>query len=125
MSNLMSREQRGNAAATLFGRPFADLWNFDALRNLSTGVEISRTDNGYSVEVAVAGFKPDEIDVRLEDGLLSVSGKNEKRSFTRTFTLPDDVDEEHIGAKVEHGMLTLTLPLLPKAQPKKIQITVS
>jgi len=119
----MGRE-RVNGPANVFARPFADLWGFDPLRNFSTGVEITRGENGYTVELAVAGFKPEEIDVRLEDGMLTVTGKNEKRSFTRTFTLPEDTDEERIEAKVEHGMLTLNLPLVPKAQPKKIEIKV-
>ena len=123
MNNLLSRENRGNGTGSLLARPFADFWGFEPFRGLSsTGLDIARTESGYTVELAVAGFKPDEIDVRLEDSLLTVSGKNEKRSFTRTFTLPEDVNEEGIEAKVEHGMLTLALPLLPKAQPKKIEI---
>jgi HSP20 family protein len=122
MSNELSREQRGNGG--LLARPFADIWGFDPFRNLTTGVDITRSEAGYTVEMAVPGYKPEEIDVNLEDSLLTVSGKNEKRSFTRTFSLPEDIDVDRIHAKVEHGMLTLTLPLLPKAQPKKIQIQV-
>lgn len=123
MSNLLSREQRSNGG--LLARPFADFWGLDPFRSLSTGVEIARTEAGYTVELAVPGFKPEEIDIRLEDGLLTVSGKNEKRTVSRTFSLPEDVDEDRIEAKVEHGMLTLNVPLLPKAQPKKIEIKVN
>jgi HSP20 family molecular chaperone IbpA len=57
--------------------------------------------------------------------LLTVKGQNDKRNFSRTFTIPEDVDEERIEAKVEHGMLTLTLTLLPKAQPKRITVKSS
>lgn len=103
-----------------------DFWNFDPFRALSGtplyGVEINRTDAGYTVEVPVPGFKPEQIEVTLEDGLLTVKGSSEKRNFTRSFTVPDDVDEERIEANVEHGMLTLTLALTPKAQPKRIAI---
>lgn len=122
MSNVLSREQRGNGS--LLARPFADIWGFDPFRNLTTGIDISRNETGYTVEMAVPGYKPEEIDINLEDSLLTVNGKNEKRSFTRSFSLPDEVDVDSIHAKVEHGMLTLTLPLSPKAQPKKIQIQV-
>ncbi len=121
MSNLLTRE-RGNGQGSMLARPFADIWGFDPFRNFSTGVEIVRTDTGYTIELAVAGFKSEEVEISLEDSLLSVTGKNEKRSFTRTFSLPEEIDAERIEAKVEHGMLTLTLPLQPKAQPKKIQI---
>ena len=111
----------------LLGRPFADLWGADPFRAFPAqaytgGVEITRTETGYTVELPVAGFKPEQIDVTLEDGILSVSGKNEKRSFTRAFTVPEEVDADGIEANVEDGMLTLTLALQPKAQPKKIAV---
>ena len=120
-NNLLSRDRA--TGASLLARPFSDLWGFDPFRGPSySGVEIARTESGYTVEVPVSGFKPDQIDVSLEDGVLTVTGKSEKRAFTRSFTVPEDTDEERINARVEDGMLTLELPLLPKAQPKKIQI---
>ncbi|HEY9181333.1 MAG TPA: Hsp20/alpha crystallin family protein [Candidatus Baltobacteraceae bacterium] len=91
----------------------------------SYGIDIARTETGYTVEVPVPGFKPEHIEVTLEDGMLTVKGKNEKRNFSRTFTIPDDVDEERIEANVEHGMLVLSLTLTPKAQPKRISIKSS
>lgn len=127
MTTLMNRERNGEGG--LLARPFSDLWNFDPLRLLagggSYGIDITRTETGYAVEVPVAGFKPEQIDVTLEDGLLTVKGRNEKRNFSRTFTIPEDVDEERIEARVEHGMLTLSLTLLPKAQPKRITVTTA
>ena len=124
MTTLMNRERSGDGG--LLARPFSDLWNWDPLRVLSGGaafgVDVARTETGYTVEVPVAGFRPDQIEVTLEDGLLTVKGRNERRNFTRTFTVPEDVDEERIEANVEHGMLTLTLTLLPKAQPKRITV---
>ena len=127
MTSLMNRERNGDG---LLARPFGDLWNWDPFRVFSgaaptLGVDVTRTETGYSVELPVPGFKSDQIEVTLEDGLLTVNGKNEKRTFTRTFTIPEDVDEERIEANVEHGMLTLTLALVPKAQPKRISVKSS
>ncbi|MBV8727213.1 MAG: Hsp20/alpha crystallin family protein [Candidatus Eremiobacteraeota bacterium] len=108
-----------------------DVWSWDPFRNFFSnmpavaGLDIARTDNGYVVEVPVAGYRPEDINVTLENGVLQVSGKAEKRSFTRSFVLPDEIDSDNIDAKVEHGLLTLTLNLLPKAQPKKISIKSS
>ncbi|MBV9973736.1 MAG: Hsp20/alpha crystallin family protein [Candidatus Eremiobacteraeota bacterium] len=108
-----------------------DIWNWDPFRNffsnapVLSGLDISRTDRGYVVEVPVAGYRPEDIDVTLENGVLQVSGKTEKRSFARSFVLPEEIDENNIDAKVEHGLLTLTLNLLPKAQPKKISVKTS
>ncbi len=125
MNNLSTRERADRGG--LLGRPFADVWGMDPFRGFASpnygGIEIARTDAGYTVELPVAGFKPEQIDITLEGGLLTVTGNNEKRTFTRTFTVPEEVDSERIEAQVEHGMLTLTLNLQPKAQPKKISIT--
>ncbi len=128
MTTLQTGERSGRAGVASLGRQFADLWSFDPFRSFSSamsnfsGIEIARNDTGYAVEIPVPGYKPQDIDVTLEDGLLTVHGKNEKRSFTRTLTVPEEIDAERIEANVEHGMLTLALTLLPKAQPKKIEV---
>ncbi len=124
MTSLVNRDRNGEGG--LLTRPFSDLWNFDPVRLFSGassyGIEISRTESGYSVGIPVPGFKPDQIEVTLEDGLLSVKGKSATRNFSRAFTIPEDVDEGRIEADVEDGMLTLTLALTPKAQPKRIPV---
>lgn len=124
MSNLLSRDR--NNGGSLLARPLGELWG-DPFRNLFSvgqlaGMEVTRTETGYTVEIPVAGFRPDQIEATLEDGVLTVNGKSEKRSFTRSVVVPEDVDDENIDAKVQDGMLTLTLTLHPKAQPKRITI---
>ncbi len=118
----------GNAAPRTFG----DVFGFDPFRNLLTGsagytgIEVTRTESGgYTVEVPVAGFKPDEIEVTLEENVLTVQGKSERRQFTRSLLLPDEIDGDNIVAKVENGLLTLTLNVHPKTEPKKIAVTFS
>jgi HSP20 family molecular chaperone IbpA len=113
MTSLLTRERNGESL--WFPRLFSDF-------NQSFGIDIARTETGYTVEVPVPGFKPEQIEVTLEDGMLTVRGRNEKRNFSRTFTVPEDVDQERIEAQVEHGLLTLTLTLVPKAQPKRISV---
>jgi len=108
-------------------RMLGDFLGFDPLRALATngfGFEINKTDNGYSVEVPVAGYAPDQIDVTLEDRVLTVSGKSERRNFTRSLLIPEEIDADTIGAKAEHGMLTIMLNVHPKAQPRKINVDV-
>jgi HSP20 family protein len=126
MSNLLSHDRNGAHGGGLLARPLGELWS-DPLRNLFSmgqlsGMEVTRTETGYTVEIPVAGFRPDQIEATLEDGVLTVAGKSEKRSFTRSVIVPEDVDDENIEAKVQDGMLTLTLTLHPKAQPKRITI---
>lgn len=86
------------------------------------GFEINKTEGGYTVELPVPGLRPDEIELTLEDRVLTITGKNERRRFTRALLVPDEIDVETIDAKVEHGMLTLGLSIHPKAQPRKIDV---
>lgn len=95
-------------------------------------------DTHFVVEVAVAGFKQDEIDVELKDGVLIVKGEKAKveeakpeylhkgisaRNFNRSFSLAENVEVR--GATVENGILAVALELVipEEKQPKKIAIT--
>jgi HSP20 family protein len=116
------------------GSLFGDVFGFDPLRSFVSaaqqiggpyGVEISRKDNGYTVEIPVPGFSPDQIDLTVQDDTVMISGSSERRNFTRQIVLPDEIDPESITAMVENGMLRLQLPLRPQAQPRKIAIQAS
>jgi len=120
MTDLMIRP---SATRRLLG----DFLNFDPVRNLASGAfgfEVNKTESGYTVELPVAGFAPESIEVTLEDRLLTINGKTERRSFTRALLIPEEIDAETIGAKVEHGMLTIALNVHPKAQPRKINVAI-
>jgi HSP20 family protein len=89
------------------------------------GLEITKDETGFTVELPVAGFKPDQIDVTLDQKVLTIAGNSEKRQFSRSLLVPEGIDAETIQANVENGMLTLRLGFTPKAQPKKINVTVA
>jgi HSP20 family molecular chaperone IbpA len=104
-------------------RLLGDFLGFDPFRAVEpTGFDINKTGTGYAVELPVPGFGPDHIDVSLEDRVLTISGKSERRNFTRALLIPEEIDADTIGAKVEHGMLTISLNTHPKAQPRKIEV---
>ena len=119
----MAVRNNGNRTA------FSDVLGFDPFRGMfptltaGFGFEINRVEGGYKVEFPVPGFTPDQVEVTLEERVLSITGKGEKRTFTRTLVIPDEIDAENIGAAVEHGMLTLELRIHPKAQPRKIAVS--
>jgi HSP20 family molecular chaperone IbpA len=140
MANLANNDRPGaTRATTTAGRNLGDWFGIDPLnvfRNFYSplaldatashgGLDISRTENGYVVEIPVAGFKPEQIDVTYKDDVLSISGKNERRTFSRSLMLPDEIDPDHVEAHVEHGLLTLTLNRRPEAEPKRIPIRVN
>lgn len=93
-------------------------------------------ENAYSVTLAVAGFTDEELDIQVENGVLTVAGKKEKsseekqflyqgiatRSFERKFNLADHVRVD--GASLDHGLLTISLTKeIPEAmKPRKISI---
>jgi hypothetical protein len=105
-----------------------DLFGFDPFRMMGQpeayGFDIQRTDQGYRLEIPVPGFRPEDINVTVEDRQLTVEGRNERRRFTRAITLPEEVDAERVEANVENGLLMLSLPLHPKAQPRRIDVKV-
>jgi HSP20 family protein len=112
---------RPNATRRLLG-DFLGIDPYRAVAASGFGFEINKTEAGYAVELPVPGFGPDQIDVTLEDRVLTISGKTERRTFTRALLIPEEIDADAIGAKIEHGMLTISLKTYPKAQPRKIEV---
>jgi HSP20 family protein len=105
-------------------------------------VNITENDNKYSIEVSAPGFEKKDFNVRIEDGVLTVSGehtteKNEENknfvrrefnhgSFSRSFNLIDLIDEEKVDAKYENGILKLELPKNETVKAQKVrQIKIS
>ncbi len=121
---------------------------FDMLENSSLGnggenyppFDLIRTgENDYRIELAVAGFKPDEIDITAQQNVLVVSGRKKEeesgqegsdyiyrgiatRSFERRFALADHIQVR--GADMKDGLLSIELVReIPEAmKPKKIEI---
>jgi HSP20 family protein len=106
--------------------PMRNLLGFDPFENLRSSwgydYDVSRTETGYAVEVPVPGYTSSQIEVAFKDGIVTVAGNSDRRTFTRSFTVPEDVDTDAIDARVENGMLTLELRRRPEAQPRKIQV---
>src|SRR5581483_4570423 len=116
--------RNGQAAAMMQRSPLQGLFGFDPFQavvgNWDYGFEVTRTESGYLVEVPVPGFNASTVEVSLKDGIVSVNAKNERRTFSRSFTVPEDVDPDKISASVTDGMLSITLERHPAAQPKRI-----
>lgn len=83
----------------------------DSVRGrLNENMRIDANNDNYQVALDVRGYKPDELQVCVEDGRLTMTGKHEERSqdgnhfvsrqFTRSFTLPEAVDAEKIKSSL-------------------------
>jgi HSP20 family protein len=129
-TNLPASDRAGQMSQRRSGNLFTDLFGIDPLRTLypmsnntnSMGMEIARSENGYTIEIPVPGFRPEQIDVTMQDDTLMISGKGDRRSFTRSITLTEEIDSDNVSARVDHGMLYLTLPQRPAEQPRRIQV---
>ena len=101
-------------------------------------LDVRETESEIVVELEAAGMKPEELDVSLTDGTLTVRGerKSEREekeesyhlrersygSFCRAVSLPSGVDADKVSSKFENGILTITLPKSEQAKPKKIEV---
>ncbi|GAB4354451.1 MAG: Hsp20/alpha crystallin family protein [Methylohalobius sp. ZOD2] len=101
-------------------------------------VDIKEKANQYVVHADLPGVKPDDIEITLENSILTIKGhreteaKEEKEDykrvervyggFFRRFALPDSVDADKIQANYEQGVLIITIPKKAEVQPKKITV---
>jgi HSP20 family protein len=103
-------------------------------------VDVYEDEHGVTLKIDVPGIDEKDIDVRIENKTLTVHGerkfeKEEKEenyrrvesqygSFTRTFTLPDSVDQESVQADYDKGVLKIKLAKKAEAKPKQIKVNV-
>ena len=101
-------------------------------------VDIKEEDNAYVLHADVPGVDPKNIDLNMENGVLTLRGerKSEKReekdnyrriervtgTFYRRFTLPDTADAAHISAKSANGVLEVRIPKQEKVLPRRIEV---
>lgn len=99
-------------------------------------IDVRANDDHIVFVCDVPGVKHEDLEITLENGVLSIRGQrpyqgNEKErvlvgrgygAFANRFTLPDYVDAEQMTADLTDGVLTITVPKLPKAKPRRIAI---
>jgi HSP20 family protein len=104
----------------------------------SPQVDIFENKNEIVLEAELAGMKPEDVEISIENNVLTIHGerkfeKNDESdnfhrversygSFTRSFTLPPTVRSENANAEFENGVLRLTLAKREEAKPRRIEI---
>jgi HSP20 family protein len=117
-------QQQGN------GRAATTAW--------APALDISERKDAYLVAVELPGLKPEDLDITMEDGLLTLQGERQFTSesseqqfhrverrygaFRRSITLPAHVMAEGIQASFEDGVLQILVPKAEEAKPKRIQV---
>jgi len=99
--------------------------------------DIFETDDALTLVMEIAGVEKQNLDVSLENDVLRVDGRIDFAKYdgmeplyteynvghyTRSFTLSNKIDQEHISAQLDDGVLTLTLPKAKEAQSRRISI---
>jgi HSP20 family protein len=137
---------RGTLTGPVFGlrreidRLFEDAFGGDSRRTgWSPAVDVREDNKEIVLEIELPGIKPSDVEVTADNGLLTVRGEKQSTStegtegryhvvertfgsFTRTFQLPQGVDERQIQADFADGLLNIRIPKAALAQARKIEI---
>ncbi len=123
-----------------FNMGFDDEDSTIATSSWTPAVDIAENDDHFLIEADVPGVDPKDIEVSMENGVLTLRGERESEvkeekegysrvershgSFYRRFSLPETADSEHITAKSDKGVLRITVGKKETAKPKKITVDV-
>jgi HSP20 family protein len=125
-----------------------DLFNWDGIMDRffddfegglrTPAVDVREDDEAYHVEVELPGLSEKDVEVKVENHVMSISSRKEESkeekkegylrkerrhfSFNRSFTLPEHVDVQKIGASFKNGLLDISVPKAPAAKPKLIEV---
>ncbi|MDH3414636.1 MAG: Hsp20/alpha crystallin family protein [Gammaproteobacteria bacterium] len=101
-------------------------------------VDIKEEEGRFLITADVPGVDPDDIDLTMENGVLTIKGERKMESdmkengfrrverlhgtFYRRFSLPDYADAENISASCRNGVLTVTVPKTDAVKPRRIEV---
>lgn len=101
-------------------------------------MDVFRTAEGLTIRLELPGLRSDDVDVSVNDGMLTVSGERKLDAgigddawvhrerpvgrFERSFGLPEGTDPQQIRASFDAGLLELHIPAAPERRPHKVQI---
>ncbi|MEA1986797.1 MAG: Hsp20/alpha crystallin family protein [Candidatus Marinimicrobia bacterium] len=134
MKHLVRRERENE----FYPSTLSNFFNENFVASYKPRMNLIETDGNYKVEVEAPGIKKENINILFEDDVLTISGEKmtgikEENSryhineisfgkFSRSFELPNHIDNEKITAKWNDGILNIEIPKSAKAKPKKIEI---
>ena len=126
---------------SMLGRLFGQGQSDGGQRLAPYAVDVREDSDHFYVEAELPGFNKDDVDITLENQMLTIAAerksekeqKNQKgelllherryNRFLRSFTLPPTVDEQTVNAKLDNGVLTITLNKREETKPRRIQVS--
>ncbi len=150
VSNVRRKRNSPFSMIPWFPRELFDLEGaFDSILNeqgehiteiLGTRLDLVETDQAYEVHMDLPGVKPDQVDIQVNNNMLTIRGQREEQheeggkgkqyhrverrfgSFSRSVLLPNSVNDFEAVAEFDDGVLRITLPKSEQARPRKINI---
>lgn len=142
MSNLIRRNERGRFPS-FFNRNWENDFFKGSWENDLPALNVKENDKEFKLEISAAGFDKGDFNIEVNKDILTVSAKKEINdeekdendkvlrqefsysTFSRSFTLPDNIDTEKIEAELKNGVLNVVLPKMEKApEDSKKQIEI-
>ncbi|MCA9134063.1 MAG: Hsp20/alpha crystallin family protein [Planctomycetales bacterium] len=108
------------------------------MQQMVPALDVSETDNAFEVRMDSPGMATKDFDIQVHGNCVTLSGRRQEEkeekgktyhrmerrsgSFSRTLTLPCDINEDEVAAQYLNGVLSVTLPKSEKSKPKKISV---
>tara|TARA_Y100001958_G_C20692738_1_gene202433 strand:+ start:97 stop:507 length:411 start_codon:yes stop_codon:yes gene_type:complete len=118
-------------------------WSLEPIQSTkwNPAVDVKETDNSFLISADIPGLPKKDINIEVSDDVLSITGQRtedkvedsdlyhyrerSKGAFTRSFHLPESVDEKKISANFKDGILSIELPKTKVIEPKSRKIKIS
>lgn len=124
-----------------FDRLFESFWAPSQATAMSVPLDVWEKDGHIFVRAAIPGIKPDEVDVSINENVLTISGETRAEfesnedakvyrrefrygKFARSLRLPEEIDVDGVQAEFENGFVTVDIPRkeMPRPEPKRISV---
>lgn len=120
---------------------FFEDWKLPTIKGFTPAMDVYETKNDVVVETPLAGVDPKDVDISVENNVLTIKGKTKKESeveeknyyrkevrsgsFFRSVALPAHVVADKAKAESVDGMLKITVPKAPEAKAKTVKVKIS
>jgi HSP20 family protein len=122
---------------SILGRMFGQGEAHPSVESFTPAADVRRVGDKWMLSMAIPGVSPDKVDMDVVGRTLRVRGERTANGesalgpvvseisygrFERAFTLPEDVDAQHVEATYRHGMLEVVLPVIEGAKAHRVEI---
>jgi HSP20 family protein len=114
-------------------------WSAGSFDGPALPLDVTTDTDSLVIEAALPGIKPEDVDITVENGTLTITGKTaderkaeegsylvqeiRRGTFSRSVTLPNGLEPDKADATFEHGVLRLRIPKAEQVKPKQIRIS--